>query len=113
MNDELSFAEIKKEWHGTVQSYLIGFSLSLFLTLASFYLVFARSLSKQTLILSITGLALAQAICQLVFFLHLGQENPPRWETGVFLFMLLILLIIVIGSLWIMFDLNARMMPHG
>ena len=42
----------------------------------------------------------------------MGQEAKPRWETLIFCFMVLILLIIVIGSLWIMNDLNERVMPE-
>ncbi len=110
MSDELSLNQIKKEWHGSLKSYLMGFALSFLLTSASFLLVITQPILGQNLILSIMGLALIQAICQLLLFLHLGQEASPRWETGVFYFMLIILLITVVGTLWIMFDLNARMM---
>ena len=60
---------------------------------------------------TIASFALVQAIVQLIFFLHLGQEGKPHWETFIFFFMLLILMIIVLGSLWVMNDLNERMMP--
>ncbi|MBA2367667.1 MAG: cytochrome o ubiquinol oxidase subunit IV [Candidatus Protochlamydia sp.] len=112
MSSEISLAQIQKEWHGTLKSYLIGFSASLLLTLASFFLVITRYLSGKSLIYAVIGLAFAQAICQLKFFLHLGQEAKPRWESLIFYFMILILLIIVLGSLWIMHDLNERMMSH-
>jgi cytochrome o ubiquinol oxidase subunit IV len=46
-----------------------------------------------------------------VFFLHLGRETRPRWKLAVFLFMLGVILILVFGSLWIMTNLNYRMMP--
>lgn len=111
MTSELSLKEIKKEWHGTLASYAIGFTASIILTTISFLLVITRFLSGQSLIYAITGLALVQAIFQLLFFLHLGKEPKPRWETIIFFFMLLILLIIVVGSLWIMYDLNDRLMP--
>jgi cytochrome o ubiquinol oxidase operon protein cyoD len=55
-------------------------------------------------------LGLIQAIVQIVFFLHVGQEAKPRWETLIFFFTILILMIIAIGSVWIMNDLNNRMM---
>lgn len=111
MHQDLSLQEIQKEWHGTLKTYLIGFLLSILLTLASFYLVFARSFSDQSILYTIVGLALVQAAVQLFFFLHMGQEAKPRWETLCFCFMFLVLLTIAIGSLWIMNDLNARMMP--
>lgn len=111
MHDELSLKEIQKEWHGTYKAYAIGFVLSLLLTLTSFSLVIFKVLSGYALIYSVVALALVQAIVQLIFFLHLGQEPKPRWESVIFAFMVTILLIIVIGTLWVMNDLNNRMMP--
>ncbi|HEY4832677.1 MAG TPA: cytochrome o ubiquinol oxidase subunit IV [Waddliaceae bacterium] len=107
---DLSLKEIKKEWHGTLKSYVIGFASSLILTAVSFLLVVSKQLSGQTLVYSIIALAIGQAAVQLRFFLHLGQEPKPRWESVVFYFMVLILLIIAIGSLWIMYDLHHRLM---
>lgn len=110
MHEELSLKEIQKEWHGTYKAYLIGFIASLLLTAASFYIVLDRLFSGPILVYAILGLGFIQAVVQLLFFLHLGQEAKPRWETVVFLFMVMVLLIIVLGSLWIMYDLNDRVM---
>ena len=110
MSADLSLKEIQKEWHGTLRSYVIGFILSLVLTAASFLLVAAKLLTGKVLIGTIVALALIQAIFQLLYFLHLGQEAKPRWETLVFYFMGIVLLIIVLGSLWIMYDLDDRVM---
>lgn len=111
MHTELSLKEMKKEWHGTLKSYAIGFAVSLLLTTAAFLLVITKVLTGNSLIYTIALLAVVQAAFQLLFFLHVGQEAKPRWETFAFCFMFVILLIIVIGSLWIMNDLNNRMMP--
>lgn len=112
MHSELSLQEVKKEWHGSLRSYVVGLIISLILTSTSFILVATNAFPEKTLIYSIVGLGLSQAIFQLIFFLHLGKEPKPRWETYIFYFMVLILLIIVIGSLWVMNDLNERMMPN-
>jgi cytochrome o ubiquinol oxidase operon protein cyoD len=56
------------------------------------------------------GLALAQAIAQLVWFLHLGHESAPRWKLVAFAFMLLVLVILIVGSIWIMNNLNYHTM---
>ena len=111
MTHDLSLKEIQKEWHGTLKSYVIGFFACLLLTAASFFLVSYQVLSSQNLIYTILGLATVQGIVQLLLFLHVGQEVKPRWETLALCFTVLILLVIVVGSLWIMFDLNGRMMP--
>lgn len=108
MNHEPSLKEIQKEWHGTNAAYIIGFTASLLLTSASFLLV-AKEIASSSILI---GLALLQAAIQLRFFLHLGQEAKPRWETLIFYFMLLLLVIVAIGTLWIMHDLNMRMMMN-
>lgn len=112
MTHELSLNEIKKEWHGTLKSYLIGFTGSLLLTALSFSLVAFKLIAGQFLIYTIVGLALAQAILQLIYFMHLGQEDRPQWESITFYFMVIVLLIIAVGSLWIMHDLNERVMSN-
>ncbi|MGK5595647.1 MAG: cytochrome o ubiquinol oxidase subunit IV [Parachlamydiaceae bacterium] len=111
MSEEITLAEAKKAWHGSYRSYVVGFLSSLILTLISFSLVVYRPLDPITSIFSIVILALIQGSLQLWFFLHVGQEDAPKWETMTFYSMLGVLLIISIGSLWIMNDLNARMMP--
>ncbi len=95
---------------GSFKSYAIGFVLSIVLTLASYLLVTENLLTGKTLVYTIVVLGLIQAVVQLIFFLHLAEESKPRWNLLVFLFMLLVLLIIVIGSLWIMYNLDYHMM---
>lgn len=115
MQEELSLNQMKKEWHGTLQSYVIGLIGSFVLTSISFLLVIGKFFSGNTLVFTIVGLALVQAAWQLIFFLHLGQEAKPKWETLIFCFMFLVLLIIAVGSLWVMYDLENRVMmemPH-
>lgn len=110
IDHDLSLKEIQKEWHGTLKSYAIGFTASLLLTIISFLLVSMKLISGSYLINTLVSLAVIQAIIQLLFFLHVGQEAKPRWETVIFFFMVLVLLVIVIGSLWIMNDLDNRVM---
>lgn len=107
---ELNLKEVKNEWHGTYKSYLLGFIGSIILTLVSFFMVSNQVLTGNALIYTIAGFALLQATIQLLFFLHLGQEATPRFETLIFCFMGCILLIVVVLTLWIMFDLNMRVM---
>jgi cytochrome o ubiquinol oxidase operon protein cyoD len=96
--------------HSTLKSYLIGFGLSLVFTLAAYFLVSEHLLNGWALGASIGVLALLQAAVQLLYFLHLGKEGKPHWNTLVFVFMFLVLLIIILGSLWIMYSLDYRVM---
>ncbi len=52
-------------------SYVIGFVLSLALTLTAYSFVTGNILSGWTLTYVLLGLALAQMLIQLLFFLHL------------------------------------------
>ncbi len=96
----------------TLRMYIMGFCWSVILTIAAYIAVVNQMLSRNELITYITVLALLQVTVQLYFFLHLGDESKPRWNLWTFLFMGSILLIIVIGSLWIMHNLNYNMMPE-
>ena len=96
---------------GAFKSYLTGFLLSILLTLVAYFIVVEHVFSSRILIYTIIGLGILQMLIQLLFFLHLGQEPKPYWNCQLFLFMITILLIIVIGSLWIMENLRYNVMP--
>jgi len=112
MTIEPILLKIQKEWHGTYKSYLIGFFVSFFLTSLSFFLVIAKPFSNIWIIYSVIILAILQAIVQLIFFLHIGQESKPRFKTYFLIFSIFILFIFVVGSIWVMNDLEFRMMPE-
>lgn len=111
MEAQESLKNCQKKWHGSAKTYAVGFSFSLILTCLSFSLVVFDLLQNRTLVVSLIALALIQALVQLIFFLHIGQEAKPKWETIAFCFTFAVILVIVLGTLWIMNDLNDRMMP--
>jgi cytochrome o ubiquinol oxidase operon protein cyoD len=100
----------------TLTGYVVGFVLSILLTLVAYFFVTDHLsqgvFSLNFLVPLIIILALAQFAVQVVFFLHLGTESKPRWKLAVFLFMIGIVAILVVGSLWIMHSLNVRMSPQ-
>ena len=96
---------------GNLKTNLWGFLLSLLLTLLAYFAVEKKLLEGKALVFALGGLALLQAFVQLKLFLHLGQESHPRWKYLTFFFMALVLLILVLGSIWIMYHLNYRQMP--
>jgi len=95
---------------GTVTAYTVGFLLSLILTVEAYVLVAYNVLNGPFLIAAIATTAVIQLIVQLVFFLHLGSESKPHWNLLAFLFMLMVLLTLVFGSLWIMNNLSYHEM---
>lgn len=90
--------------------YVIGFILSIALTLTAYAVVTSRAVMGVWLMITLAALALTQVVVQLIFFLHLGNEPKPRWKLAAFLSMLVVLVIIVGGSLWIMYHLDYNMM---
>lgn len=90
--------------------YITGFVLAVLLTFSAYEFVVNHYVTGIGLLAIIVTLAVAQLIVQLIFFLHLGRGKEARWNLVAFLFMLIILVILVAGSLWIMYNLNYNMM---
>ncbi|MFZ9035365.1 MAG: cytochrome o ubiquinol oxidase subunit IV [Francisellaceae bacterium] len=97
--------------YGTYGSYVVGFILSIVLTLIAFWLVGFHVLPKTGAYIAIAVLALLQLFVQLYFFLHLDFGSKTRWNLTAFIFALVVVIILVFGSLWIMYNLNEMMMP--
>ena len=93
-----------------MRSYVIGFVLSIVLTLIPYYLVTERVFGDESLVLGVTLFGILQLLVQVVFFLHLHKKSKPHWNMIIFSFTLLIVAFLVIGSLWIMYHLNMNMM---
>lgn len=95
--------------HGSYAAYIVGFMLSIVLTLAAYFAIVNDWFSGTAALLFVTALAVAQLLVQLLFFLHLGQERGPRWNLMSFLFAGMVVFIVVIGSIWIMYNLDYNM----
>ena len=95
--------------YGSYTSYFIGFVLSIALTLSSFYLVSYGVFPPKTLYILVSLLALIQFFVQIVFFLHLNARSNGSWNLLSFLFTLLTVMILVVGTLWIMYNLYEKM----
>jgi len=94
----------------TLKAYLIGFSLCILLTLIPFALVAEHLLAPQHLYIVLLALAVLQLYVQVYYFLRLDTNPKARWNLVSFLFTIVIILTIVIGTLWIMYNLNYNMM---
>lgn len=96
--------------HGSVKSYLIGFVLSVILTVVPFAIVMAGSASKAVILSVVLVCAVVQILVHLVYFLHLNTSSEERWNLVALLFTVLIIAIVVVGSIWIMWNTHANMM---
>ena len=93
----------------TLMKYVTGFVLSLLLTLIAYGAVVQQAFDGW-LVMILGVLAIVQMIVQLVYFLHLGDEAKPRYKLLSYGAMAIVLLILVVGSLWIMQNMNYNMM---
>jgi len=91
-------------------AYVVGFILSVVLTLLAYLTVTSHAFSAPVTITLILSFAVVQLYVQLIFFLHLGTESRPRWRLVALAFGVLVVAIVVFGSLWIMDNLNYNMM---
>lgn len=99
-------------WHGTRRHYLTGLLLSVLLTAVPFWLVMGDVLdNRSAAALIITGLAAAQMIAHVVFFLHVSADSEAGWTLVSLLFTVIIVVITLAGTSWIIYHLDANMMP--
>lgn len=94
----------------TLSTYLIGFFVSLILTIASFGVVICHALSPTNSYVALAVLACLQLIVQATCFLRLNTSSEGRDNFLTFVFTILVIVIIVVGSLWIMYNLDYNMM---
>ena len=96
---------------GSFKSYTTGFTLSIALTAMAFALVMqGGGLPRWIVSLGIFGAAIVQILVHLHYFLHLDTSSSARWNVLALLFTLLIMIIFVGGTLWVMSNLDYRMM---
>ncbi|WP_170559494.1 cytochrome o ubiquinol oxidase subunit IV [Ruegeria atlantica] len=89
--------------------YVIGYGGSLLLTFAVFGIAYRYGIETKGVYLAISLLGLAQLIVQLVYFLHIDRRRSSREDLDLILFSTLVLLIIILGTVWIMGNLAVRM----
>ncbi|MBC7512604.1 cytochrome o ubiquinol oxidase subunit IV [Candidatus Saccharibacteria bacterium] len=94
--------------------YVFGFASALCLSVLGYFIIvddwFNSSASAMAVLLV---LAAIQLIVQLVCFLHLDGRGRSRGRAMTLGFTLLMMFVVVIGSLWIMENLDYRMGMNG
>ncbi|CAJ0993130.1 cytochrome o ubiquinol oxidase subunit IV [Pantoea sp. Nvir] len=97
--------------HGNMKSYIIGFIISVILTIIPFFMVMKKGSISYGITLSVVLVcAIVQILVHLIYFLHLDSKSEDGWNMVAIVFSAIIILIVVVGSLWIMWNLNYNMM---
>jgi cytochrome o ubiquinol oxidase operon protein cyoD len=91
--------------------YLIGLGLAALITVVAFFISGTSLVWQPSIPIALFVLAIAQMGVHLVFFLHIttGPDNVNNLLA--LAFGVLIVLLLIVGSLWIMSHLNHNMMP--
>ena len=100
------------EPHGTLGGYLTGFGLSVVLTAIPFWLVMGHIItSPGWTAATILLFAAVQIFVHMVYFLHMNTRSEGGWSMMALIFTLVLVIITLSGSIWVMYNENANMMP--
>jgi cytochrome o ubiquinol oxidase operon protein cyoD len=98
--------------HGTLNSYIIGFVLAVILTAIPFWLVMNHVIEKSTTAgIVLLVLAAVQVVVHMVYFLHMNSKSEGGWTILALIFTLTLVVILLAGSVWVMYHMNQNMMP--
>ncbi|HTJ59163.1 MAG TPA: cytochrome o ubiquinol oxidase subunit IV [Devosiaceae bacterium] len=98
--------------HGTLRSYATGFVLSVILTAIPFWLVMSGALpDKAVTIAVVLAMAAVQIVVHMIYFLHMSPKVEAGWSMLALVFTVMVIVIALSGSIWVMYHLNANMMP--
>lgn len=98
--------------HGSLKDYAIGFILSVILTAIPFWLVMTHQFEKSsTTAIVVLAFAAVQVLVHMVYFLHMNGKAEGGWSMLSTVFTVVLLVIVLAGSIWVMYHMNKNMMP--
>jgi cytochrome o ubiquinol oxidase operon protein cyoD len=98
--------------HGDLKGYMTGFVVAVILTAIPFWLVMDKVLGKSSVTaIVILGIGAVQIVVHMVYFLHMNTKSEGGWTMLALLFTLVLVVIVLSGSLWVMYQLDHNMMP--
>lgn len=98
--------------HGSLKDYSIGFILSVILTAIPFWLVMTHQLPPGTTKLVLFAFAAVQVVVHMIYFLHMNSKSEGGWNFMALVLTIILLFIVMTGSIWVMYHMNANMMPN-
>lgn len=99
-------------YNASTKDYLVGFVLSVILTAIPFWLVMGNVFeNSNTTSFAILCFAAVQIVVHMIYFLHMNSKVEGGWSMLALVFTVLIVVIMLAGSIWVMYHLNNNMMP--
>jgi cytochrome o ubiquinol oxidase operon protein cyoD len=100
------------DFHVSFKGYAVGFILSVLLTAIPFWLVMGKVLPTPKMTgFVILGFAAVQMVVHMIYFLHMNAKVEQGWSLLALLFTGALVVIMLSGSVWVMYHMNANMMP--
>lgn len=98
--------------HSTLRGYATGFVLAVILTVIPFWLVMGKVFSNSSMAgFVLLGLAAVQVVVHMIYFLHMDGKAEGGWSMLAMLFTIMVVVIMMAGSIWVMYNMNHNMMP--
>jgi cytochrome o ubiquinol oxidase subunit IV len=98
--------------HGSYKTYAIGFVLSVVLTAIPFWMVMDNVFTKPSVAAFVILIfAAVQIVVHMVYFLHMNSRSEGGWSMLALIFTVVLVVIVLSGSIWVMYHLNHNMMP--
>jgi cytochrome o ubiquinol oxidase operon protein cyoD len=110
MFDDRSPGVEHEESRANFLSYTTGLGLAVLLTIVSFVVAQTNLLWPPGIPVGLIVLAFAQIGVHLVFFLHIGTGPDHTNNVVALAFGMLIVFLVIVGSVWIISNLNWNMM---
>lgn len=103
----------ESEIHVSTGGYVTGFILAVILTVIPFWLVMGNVIQDRATAAMVLGLfAIVQVFVHMYFFLHMNGKIEGGWTLMSTIFAVVFVAITLMGTLWVMFHMNANMMPQ-
>ncbi|MED2972286.1 MULTISPECIES: cytochrome aa3 quinol oxidase subunit IV [unclassified Fictibacillus] len=109
---------VSNEHGGIPWKHVVGYILSIVLTALALWVTFKTGFSKQTILIIIFIFAFLQAALQLLMFMHMTESSEKsssltgKTQTGNILFAAFIAIVIVAGTVWVMWAGHAKHDHH-
>lgn len=101
-------------YYANAKGYIVCFIFSCILTAVSFLLVINNTINNimiTSFVLFI--LALMQIIAHMIYFLHMNKTLEEGWVILALFFTITVVCIMLIGSFWVMYNMNHNMIPQN
>ena len=97
--------------HGSMRDYVTGFVLSVIMTAIRVCLVMLGLVGSGRLTaFLVLACAVSQIIVHMIYFLHMNLRSEAGWTMISLVFTIVVLVIAVIGTIWVMYHIDANMM---